>query len=55
MVNVGRDEKFWYPRKIKEKRTEMTSQFVTLLCNQLLENSPNSTQKFIDASSFQRY
>lgn len=52
MVNVGRDEKFWYPRKIKqEKRAEVTSQFAVLLCNQLLEKSPNSIQGFIEASS----
>jgi len=51
MVNVGRDEKFWYPRKIKqEKRAEVTSQFVALLCNQLLEMPPNSIQGFIEAA-----
>lgn len=30
-----------------EEEAEVTSQFATLLCNQLLEKSPNSIQEFI--------
>lgn len=35
-----------------EEAAEVTSQFAALLCNQLLEKSPNSIQEFIRASSF---
>lgn len=34
-----------------EAEAEVTSQFAALLCNQLLEKSPNSIQKFIQAHS----
>jgi len=35
-----------------EEEAEVTSQFAALLCNQLLEKSPNSIQEFIRAPTF---
>lgn len=35
-----------------EEEAEVTSQFAALLCNQLLEKSPNLIQEFIQAPSF---
>lgn len=35
-----------------EEEAEVTSQFAALLCNQLLEKSPNLIQEFIRVPSF---